>query len=247
MPLHDWTRVSAGTYHHFHVAWINELAKTLNTGLLPTDYYAMSEQVAGEIGPDVLTLQTTGPGAESPGTRPEGATAVAEAPPKVRTTQMVEETDLYAMRRRTLTIRHTSGDRIVALMEILSPGNKNRRRALEQFINKAVSALARGYHLLLVDPLPPGPYDPQGIHGALWAEYHSPGYEAPAGRPLTLAAYSAGFLPTAYVEPVAVGVVLPDMPLFLDEDWYISVPLEETYCEAYASVPGRWQEVIEER
>jgi len=40
MPMHDWTRVSAGTFHDFHCSWIAELKKTLNGGLLPPDYYA---------------------------------------------------------------------------------------------------------------------------------------------------------------------------------------------------------------
>jgi hypothetical protein len=35
------------------------------------------------------------------------------------------------------------------------------------------------------------------------------------------------------------------MPLFLDEDWYVNVPLEATYMEAYTTVPRRWQTVIE--
>ena len=59
MPIHDWTRVSAGTWHDFHVAWIAELRNVLNDGLLPADYYARAEQIAGPLGPDVLTLQET--------------------------------------------------------------------------------------------------------------------------------------------------------------------------------------------
>lgn len=47
MPLHDWTLVSAGTYHGFHTAWITELARALNNGLLPEPFYAESEQIAG--------------------------------------------------------------------------------------------------------------------------------------------------------------------------------------------------------
>lgn len=38
---------------------------------------------------------------------------------------------------------------------------------------------------------------------------------------------------------------LPDMPLFLDEDWYVNVPLEVTYMEAYTTIPRRWRQVIE--
>ena len=38
-----------------------------------------------------------------------------------------------------------------------------------------------------------------------------------ADEPLTLAAYSAGPVKTAYVEPAAVGDLLPEMPLFLED------------------------------
>ena len=60
-----------------------------------------------------------------------------------------------------------------------------------------------------------------------------------------LAAYTGGVLPQAYVEPIALGAVLPDMPFFLDEAWYLNVPLEATYMEAYTTVPRRWRQVIE--
>lgn len=30
MPVHDWTRVEAGIFHHFHHFWISEIARTLN-------------------------------------------------------------------------------------------------------------------------------------------------------------------------------------------------------------------------
>ncbi|MGH7193944.1 MAG: hypothetical protein ACREJM_10485 [Candidatus Saccharimonadales bacterium] len=35
MPIHDWTRVEAGIFHHFHVEWMGALARALNQGLLP--------------------------------------------------------------------------------------------------------------------------------------------------------------------------------------------------------------------
>src|SRR5262245_60421538 len=57
MPVHDWNRVTAGTFHAFHLARIAEIQRALNGGLLPPGYYALAEQVAGEIIPDVLTLQ----------------------------------------------------------------------------------------------------------------------------------------------------------------------------------------------
>jgi len=42
MPIHDWTRVPAGTCHFFHQRWISALADALNAGGLPEGYFAMS-------------------------------------------------------------------------------------------------------------------------------------------------------------------------------------------------------------
>ena len=69
--------------------------------------------------------------------------------------------------RRTLAVRHISGHRLVALMEIVSPANKDRASHLEEFAAKAVSALDLGVHLLVVDLFPPGPQDLYGIHGVI--------------------------------------------------------------------------------
>jgi hypothetical protein len=55
-PIHDWARVTAGTGHAFHLSWIAEIQLVRNDGLLPTEYYAPAEPIAGPLGPDVLTL-----------------------------------------------------------------------------------------------------------------------------------------------------------------------------------------------
>jgi hypothetical protein len=157
----------------------------------------------------------------------------------------LNEQDVDTRRRRTLAIRHVSGDRVVAYLEILSPGNKSSRAALDCFLDKAVAVLSHGCHLLLVDLFPPGTFDPLGMHQAIWSQFCRSDWRQPEDKPLTLAAYTGGMLPEAYVEPVAIRSVLPDMPLFLQEDWYVNVPLEATYQEAYAAMPGRWREVIE--
>src|SRR5205823_5200732 len=82
----------------------------------------------------------------------------------------------YARLQRSLVIRHTSGDRIVAMIEVLSRGNKSSRHALRSFLDKAVAALDSGVHLLLIDVHPPGPRDPNGIHGALLNEIGAEDY-----------------------------------------------------------------------
>jgi hypothetical protein len=50
MPVHDWTHVDAGILHAFHHSWIEEIARALNRGLLPPDYYALPEQHAAGFG-----------------------------------------------------------------------------------------------------------------------------------------------------------------------------------------------------
>jgi hypothetical protein len=65
------------------------------------------------------------------------------------------------------------------------------------------------------------------------------------GKPLTLAAYECGLSTRAYVEAVAVGDVLPDMPLFLQPGGQVPVPLERTYQTAWVAVPRRWRDVLE--
>src|SRR5207248_4098707 len=77
------------------------------------------------------------------------------------------EAEHYTRRQRTLVIRHVSNHRIIALVEIVSPGNKASRQGMRSFLDKAFAALARGIHLLLLDLHPPSPRDPQGIHGLL--------------------------------------------------------------------------------
>jgi hypothetical protein len=249
MPIHDWSRVGAGPFHDFHVAWTIEIRNVLNEGVLPPAYYALAEQIAGPFGPDVLTLQSTegdrddsAPSASEPSL--SAPIAVATAPPRVRFTAVAEK-DAYLAAQRALVIRHQSGDRVVALIEIVSPGNKGSRRELAAFVNKALTALRQGFHLLILDLHPPGRRDPGGIHGAIWQAMQEPLYEAPAGEPLTLVAYSAARPKTAFIEPVAVGDVLPDMPLFLEPDAYVNVPLEATYQAAWRGVPKRWQRVME--
>ena len=87
----------------------------------------------------------------------------------------------------------------------------------------------QGVHLLVIDLFPPSKRDPQGIHKAIWDEFVEEDFELPADQRLTLAAYDAGPPPAAYVEFVAVGDALPDMPIFLKPEFYVPAPLEETY------------------
>jgi hypothetical protein len=51
MPVHDWTKVDANAFHHFHQAWTMSICNALNAGLLPPGFSALVEQHAGGIVP----------------------------------------------------------------------------------------------------------------------------------------------------------------------------------------------------
>jgi hypothetical protein len=144
-----------------------------------------------------------------------------------------------------VAVRHVSGDRIVAMIEIVSWGNKSTRQALDQFVKKAARFLNQGVHLLIVDIQPPGRCDLHGIHGAIWDYIVGRSYSAPVDKPLTVAAYESGLVFRADVEPIAVGDPLPDMPLFLRPGHHVNLPLEATYQTAWRVFPRRWKDVIE--
>ncbi len=248
MPVHDWSRVGPGIFHDFHGSWITEIRNVLNGGLLPGDFYAISEQYAGDAIADVLALkagETNGFGGH--GERPghPGATAVAVARPRVGVVETSEEESLLAKQRRVV-IRHTSDDHIVALIEIVSPGNKSSQGAFDLFVHKAVRTLNEGWHLLVVDLQPRSPRDPAGIHVAIWQELgNTRSHRSPDDNPLTLASYESSFPKHAYVQPTAVGDALIDMPVFLAPGWYVNVPLEPTYEAAWRGVPRRWRDVLD--
>ena len=132
----------------------------------------------------------------------------------------------------------------MAMVEIVSRENKSGRLALGAFVETAGDLLEHGAHLLILDLHPPGRNDPLGIHGAIWADLTSLDAEPPQ-KPLTLAAYQRAEAVRAYVEPVAVGDALPDMPLFLAPHAYIDLPLEKTYTSAFSGVPQRRRSVLD--
>jgi hypothetical protein len=241
MPIHDWTRVDAGLIHDFHQGWTVALRNALNAGVLPRDYFALVEQSNRGPVPDVLTLRLS-PGADEP-SGPSAGLAVADAPPKARVVRR-SEADVYARKANRITVRHRHGQ-VVAVVEIVSPGNKASRNELRAFVEKTTDLIRQNIHLLIIDLFPPGPRDPQGIHKAIWDEFLEEDYEQPPDEPLTLASYDAGPPRVAYVEPVAVRDVLPDRPLFLKPGFYVPAPLEATYQATWQVFPAPLKGLLE--
>lgn len=234
MPVHDWTRVDAGLFHDFHQRWVVELSNVLNKGVLPKDYFALVEQnIRGPI-PDVLTLALSG-GTDAL-SEDGGAIAVDVRPPRTRLTRRAE-IDSYIRKSSHVTVRHRHGT-VVAVVEIISPGNKASQAEFRALVEKSADLIRQGVNLLVIDLFPPGKRDPQGIHKAIWDEIREEDLELPADKPLTLASYDAGPDYVAYVEFVGIGDPLPEMPLFLKPQVYVPTPLEASYQTAWAEFPA---------
>jgi hypothetical protein len=202
-----------------------------------------SEQVAAGFGPDVLSLQDDS-ASEREGSEDGPGTATAlQSRPQTRFTARTDA-EFYRRKKSSIVVRHSSGDRIVAMIEIVSPGNKSNRHAFQALVDKACELLEHRINLLIVDPLPPGPRDPNGVHAAIWEQIEDAPFQPPAEEPLTLVAYESDLTTRAYIEASAVGRPLPDMPLFLKPNGCVMVPLEATYESAFAVLPRRWRAVL---
>lgn len=247
MPIHDWKCLPAGIFHDFHQEWSIALKHALNGGL-PSPYYALIEQAPSGRFPDVITFQTARPATATNGNNPSVSASngdlltLTEAPPDVSITAVIEA-DVYAQKANRLVVLDDA-DEVVAVLEIVSPGNKSNLDGFRQFVEKALQFIRAGVHFLFVDLFPPTSRDPQGLHAAIWSEMIEYDFHLPAGKLLIAASYSCGVTRKAFVEVLAVGDELPTMPLFLQADHYVQVPLESTYQLAFAALPSRWREVL---
>ena len=230
MPLHDWTKADGGLFHDFHTTWLTRLVDALNGGVLPAGYFAMVEHHSGVYIPDVVAFSTAGP---APAAGGNGATVTE---PRTERQEVLPHKRAARPRRR-VTVR--TARRVVAVVEIVSPGNKDRAKAVREFAEKVADLVAGGIHVAVVDILPPGRFDPGGMHPPVCKVLKAgAGAAPPADRPLTFAGYRAGPPPVAYLGYAAVGQPIPEVPLFLHGDAHVALPLEETYMTNYTRLPA---------
>ncbi len=240
MPIHDWTRVPAGLFHDFHQSWAIRIKDALNAGRLPKGLVALVEQRAGPWESDVLAIESSRAATQSPPEESEIATLQRPVTRIVRRS----DSDVYSDRANRIVVRHHLG-RLVAVIDIVSPGNKDRRGAFRDFVEKTTEMLRKGIHVLVVDLFPPTPRDPFGIHKAIWDEIVEEVFVFPEGKDRILASYETGLERVAYVEPIAVGDAMPDMPLFLTHGLHVTVPLEATYRATWEVSPEELRTAVE--
>jgi hypothetical protein len=222
MPLYDWTRVPDNVFHNFLVAWLGRLAGTLNGSALPRGYLARVEQYVGPVSAlEVESSKTTGRG---PGLRLESTATID--PPR-----------FDVRRQRRIAIFSARDERRLAVIEVVSPGNKDAERRTRWFEEKLLDCLASGLHVLLIDLLPATPIAP-GLAAAVARDL---GCEAVPEDGQAVTSFECQARPPVvrvYHQPVNVGKPLPSSPLFLEPGWAVEVPLESTYEASFAWLPA---------
>jgi len=238
MPMHDWSKVTPGEFHDFHNEWISTTRRSLLNGVLPPQYYASIDQHVMGFIPDVVTLKSG-----TPRRGPVGPVELKQ--PRVRPSV---ETGVapYFRKDRLLEIFRAEDNRLVAVIEVVSPGNKNSAGGLEVFLRKSVEFLNAGIHLVVLDAVPPSNFAPKGIHAAIWEQLTGESVPDPA-KPLTMVSYAAGTQVRAYVSEVAPGDAIPDTPLFLEEYGCVEILTESAYLMAFQVQGTPVQELLDPR
>ncbi len=225
MPLHDWTDRSG--WEGLHIYWMTEIARGLRAAL-PAGYRAVigsSPLVAigvSPVKPDVAI--TNGrtyplPGLPAIGTTPEPDIEVAVATLEDDTTVLVEREG-----------------RLIAAIELISPRNKDRPLAREQYGARYVNYLRGGVNLMIVD-VHRRPLDfsfSKSIAASLAQPIATEAAPSVVSYRIGGPAAQGGRMLGVWHHPLVIGEPIPSIPLALSPDVAVMIDLDSTYSRAAA-------------
>lgn len=236
MPLRDHFRSPVNDTHSWdevHGLWPGMIVLDL-FAVLPSGYRAAPNVHLGtgfEV--DVAGFDETADDRDGPVQSAGDGTAVLTAPAPTLTA----EAELFEPDEYEVRVYDTSRYRqLVAVIEIISPSNKDRPDAREQLIGKAASLLRQGVSVSLVDPVT---IRRANLYAELLARLGqdvtridaAPTYAATLrtrgptsgrrGRPSAL-------IDTWYY-PMELGQPLPTIPIWLGPTLHVLLPMESSY------------------
>ena len=235
MPLLDHFHapvIERRSWEGFHGLWAAALVEKLNEDVLADEYFAdMQVHVGSQVEVDVATLTERPPAGGATGTAAATLAAPAWAPPAtalVLPTVFPDEIEVQVFSTAT-------GNALVAAIELVSPGNKDRPETRRAFAAKCAAYLSRGIGLVVVD-----------IVTSRLANLHNDviallGHAAPFLMEPAGATYAVAYRPSRqpggdqieiWPVPLAVGQPLPVLPLALRNAGTVPLDLEGTYSEA---------------
>jgi hypothetical protein len=236
MPLLDHFHPPLLGHRHwegFHGWWAAAIAGSLNEHLLPAEYFAEFQVTLGtRIEVDVATF-TEDHTPEAP--PPNGAATAVQtqvyAPPTPVAVFPAPFPDDFEVQ----VFSNLAGPTLVAAIELVSPGNKDRLEARRAFAAKCATYLHRGIGLIVVDIVTSRHAN---LHDELMALLgHDNGFAFPAPTLLYATAYRPAHREERneidlWREPLAVGQPLPALPLAVRGLGCLRIDLEATYQEA---------------
>lgn len=126
--------------------------------------------------------------------------------------------------------------RLVAAVELISPRNKDRPSARDQYAARYLNYLRGGIHLLIADVhrRPVGFSFPQLIAAALDPQLPAPAAPSGAAYRVGATAATGGRMLAAWQDPFVAGEPLPPAFLPLSLDAFVTIDLDGTYSRAAA-------------
>jgi Protein of unknown function (DUF4058) len=220
-------------WESFHSSWATKLADALTERWLPPNYIAEEHAHFGpsvEIDVAAFERQATATGNEGGGTVATVGSMVW-APPAADGVLPAVFPDTFEVR----ILSTDAGPKLVAAIELISPGNKDRGAERRAFAAKCASYLSQGISVIIVD-----------IVTNRRANLHNEILQLmEAGDalqlPPELSLYAAAYRPLrrgqsdeidVWRSPLALGRALPTLPLGLRADLVIPVDFEAAYAEA---------------
>ena len=204
----------------FHSRWANAISDHLNE-VLPRGFYAGPEVRWRHEGDSVVVaMPDASPAAAGGGV----STAM---PPPARTVAFDPSTDVVEVR---VVDQREGGPRLVGVVEVVSPANKDGRDRRAAFVEKAAALIASGVATVVADIVVGRS---RSLHRDLMRRL---GEDDPEADPAYAAAYrlTAGARPAVDVwyHAVSVGSTLPELPMHLPGGPSVMLPLEATYLTA---------------
>ena len=238
MPLLDHFHPPLFPRHHwesFHSNWATRLADGLTDRWLPPEFVVEENtHGGGRLEIDVAAYEQ--PPLDRPHV-PTNGSPVATVPPLTWAPPAAART-MPAVFPDTFEVRvfsTTGGLTLVAAIELISPGNKDRPEERRAFAAKCASYLFQGVALIIIDVVTSRRAN---LHNETMRLMNAadefllsvePDLYAVAYRPVLRGDKPEIDLWTA---PVAVGQPLPTLPLRLTGDLFVPVDFEAAYMEA---------------
>jgi Protein of unknown function (DUF4058) len=236
MPLLDHFRppvADVAEWESFHANWATKLADALND-LLPPEFMVEEHVHYGpSVEIDVATFERAAAEASASGNGPATAlvTAPAYAPPAPVHSMPATFPDTFEVR----IFRTRAGKTLVAAIELVSPGNKDRPLERRAFATKCASYLGQGISLILIDIVT---NRRANLHNeTMHLMDAAPDLDFPAD----VGIYAVAYRPVRrqerdeidlWTRQLTVGEPLPTLPLRLAGDLFVPVDFEAAYQEA---------------